>query len=154
MIRPATIEDAAAIHRVVVAARMFTDDEAGFVPGLLADFLSAPKDASHGLVVLDDGGVIGVAYWHPVEMADRVVDLTMIAVDPMAQGNGQGRALMRHAEEQARGAGQRLMIVQTSGTDQYAGTRRFYAAIGYDEQARVRDYWTDGDDMVMFRLAL
>lgn len=154
MIRTATTEDAAGIHRVVVAAGMFTEDEAGFVPGLLADFLSSRKDASHGIIVLDDGGVIGVAHWHPVEMADGVVDLTMIAVDPTAQGNGHGRTLMRHAEEQARGAGQRLMLVQTSGTDQYAKTRRFYAAIGYDEEARVRDYWTDGDDMVMFRLAL
>jgi ribosomal protein S18 acetylase RimI-like enzyme len=97
---------------------------------------------------------VGVAYWHPVDAADRVVDLTMIAVDPMCQGRGVGRALMRHAEDRARSAGQRLMVVLTSATDQYAGTRRFYAALGYEEEARVRDYWADGDDMVLFRLVL
>ena len=154
MIRPATLEDAPAVARVVVAAGMFTTEESAFVSELFADFLSSPKDDRYGLVVLDDGGVLGVAHWRPVEMADGVVDLTMIGVDPTAQGRGLGRTLMRHAEAQVRGAGQRLVLVQTSGSDQYAGTRRFYAALGYDEEARVRDYWTAGEDLVVFRLAL
>jgi ribosomal protein S18 acetylase RimI-like enzyme len=154
LIRPATIEDAPAVARVVVAAGMFSTDESAFVPELLASFLSSPKDARHGLVVSENPGVFGVAYCQPVEMADGVVDLTMIAVDPEAQGRGLGRTLMHHAEAHARGAGQRLVLVQISGSDQYAGARRFYAALGYDEEARVRDYWAPGDDMVMFRLAL
>jgi ribosomal protein S18 acetylase RimI-like enzyme len=154
MIRPATPQDGPAVARLVVAAGMFSTEESAFVPDLLREFLSVPRDARHGLVVLDDAGVQGVAYWQPVEMADGVVDLTMIAVDPAAQGRGLGRTLMRHAETQARSAGQRLVLVQTSGSEQYAGTRRFYAALGYEEEARVRDYWTPGDDLVMFRLAL
>ena len=154
MIRPATLEDAPAVARLVVTAGMFGAEESAFVPPLFADVLGSPRDGRHGLVVDDDAGVRGVAYWRPVEVADGVVDLTMIAVDPAVQGRGVGRALMRHAEAQARGAGQRLVLVQTSGRDQYAGTRRFYAALGYDEEARVRDYWTAGDDMVLFRLAL
>jgi ribosomal protein S18 acetylase RimI-like enzyme len=155
MIRTATLDDAPDAARVTVAAGMFTAEEAGFVPGLFADALAEPRGGEHGLVVDEvDGQVVGVAYWHPVEAADRVVDLTMLAVDPASQGRGLGRALMRHAEDRARSAGQRLMLVMTSGTEQYAGTRRFYAAVGYDEEARVRDYWEDGDDMVLFRLVL
>ncbi len=154
MIRPAMLEDAGSVARVVVAAGMFSTEESAFVPRLLEDVLGSARDARHGLVVDDDAGVRGVAHWRPVEMADGVVDLTMIAVDPAAQGRGIGRTLVRHVEERARGAGQRLVLVQTSGSDRYAGTRRFYAALGYDEEARVRDYWTAGDDMVLFRLAL
>lgn len=154
MIRPAALEDAPAVTRVVVAAGMFSPEESAFIPDLLADFLASPEDARHGFVVHDDGSVLGVAYWRPIEVADGVVDLTMIGIDPAAQGRGLGRALMRHAEAQVRDAGQRLVLVQTSGSEQYAGTRRFYAALGYDEEARVRDYWTAGDDLVLFRLAL
>lgn len=154
MIRPATLEDAAAIARVVVAARMFDAEDAGVVTDLVAEAVSGPQDARHGLVVLDDAGVLGVAYWRPVELADGVVDLTMLGVDPAVQGQGHGRTLMRYAEERVRGAGQRLLVVQTSGSEQYAGTRRFYAALGYDEEARVRDYWAAGDDLVVFRLAV
>jgi len=154
LIRPATTDDAPAIAQLVVAAGMFTSEEVGFVPELLGDVSSSPEDARHGLVVLDDDGVLGVAYWHPVDMADGVVDLAMIAVEPQTQGRGLGRTLMRHAESQVREAGERLMLVQTSGSEQYAGTRRFYRSLGYDEEARVRDYWAPGDDLVMFRLAL
>lgn len=160
MIRPALVDDAGPVAEVIVAAGIFTADQAAFVPDLLAQFLSEAKDDTHGLVVDVDvngravGHVVGVAYWHPVEGADGLVDLTMIAVHPRLQGTGRGRALLRYAEDRARAAGQRLMLVQTSGTDQYAGTRRFYTSLGYEQEATVRDYWAAGDDMVMFRFEL
>lgn len=78
----------------------------------------------------------------------------MTAVHADAQGSGRGRALMHRAEHSARGAGQRLMLVQTSSTEQYAGTRRFYEALGYVQVAEVANLWADGDGMVMFRLDL
>ena len=82
--------------------------------------------------------------------ADRVVDLTMSAVRPDLQGAGRGAALMRHAEQDLRRRCQRLLVVRTSGTEQYAGTRAFYRGLGYLEASRLPDYWTDGDDLVMF----
>lgn len=57
---------------------------------------------------------------------------------------------MRHLEDDLRGRGQRLLLVETSGTAQYARTREFYGRCGYAQEARVRDYWTDGDDLVLF----
>ena len=74
----------------------------------------------------------------------------MIAVRPDLQGGGRGAALMRHAEEDLRGKGQRLLIVRTSGTPQYDKTRAFYRGIEYVERSHVPDYWTDGDDLVLF----
>ena len=166
MIRPAVQEDAGPVAAVVVAAGMFTAAEVSFMPDLFADALAVPEDGAHGLVVdvLDGnaggeappavGPVVGVVYWHPVEAADRVVDLTMLAVHPALHGTGRGRAVIQHAQDRSRTAGQRLMVVQTSGTQQYAGTRRFYAALGYTLEATIRDYWAAGDDMVLFRLEL
>ena len=46
------------------------------------------------------------------------------------------------------------MIVDTSGTDDFAMTRKFYSQNGYEEEARIRDFWADGDDKVIFRKAL
>ena len=166
MIRRAVQEDAGPVAAVVVAAGMFTAAEASFMPGLFADALAVPEEGAHGLVVdvlygnaggeapPVEGPVVGVAYWHPVEAADRVIDLTMLAVHPALQGTGRGRELMQHVQNRSRAAGQRLMVVQTSGTQQYAGTRRFYAALGYTLETTVRDYWAVGDDMVLFRLEL
>ena len=73
----------------------------------------------------------------------------MIAVHPAVQGRGTGQATMRQVERDLTGRGARLLAVRTSGTDRYAGTRAFYDRCGYDRVARVADWWTDGDDLVL-----
>lgn len=69
---------------------------------------------------------------------------------PDLQGTGRGRALLRRVEDDLRARGQRLLLVDTSGTAQYDRTREFYVRCGYTDVARVPDYWSDGDDLVVF----
>jgi hypothetical protein len=52
----------------------------------------------------------------------------------------------------ARGA--RLLIIETSGLASFERTRAFYRALGYDEEARIREFFKAGDDKVVFRKAL
>jgi len=44
--------------------------------------------------------------------------------------------------------------VETSGTADFAATRRFYRQNGYEEEGRIRDFWAAGDDKVIFRKPL
>lgn len=152
MLRPITPEDIPAVVDLVVAAGMFTPEDAGF----LGTALEPQEDGTTCLVEDAPGGagLASVLLYRPEEAADRAFDLTMIAVHPDLQGTGRGRALMRHAEQDLRGRGQRLLVVRTSGTEQYAGTRAFYRRLGYAEHTRVPDWWTDGDDLVLFTLKL
>ena len=46
------------------------------------------------------------------------------------------------------------MLVETSALPQYDRTRAFYVKCGYEEEARIRDYWAADDDLVVFRKAL
>ena len=147
--RPFTAADGPAVVDLVVAAGMFSREEAGF----LADgALEADEDGATCVVDdADDGrGLASVLFYRPEEAAERAYDLTMIAVRPDLQGGGRGAALMRHAEDDLRQRGQRLLLVRTSGTPQYDRTRAFYRGLGYVEHTRVPDYWTDGDDLVLF----
>ncbi|CAA9312447.1 MAG: hypothetical protein AVDCRST_MAG07-696 [uncultured Frankineae bacterium] len=140
--------DGLAVVDLVVAAGMFSREEAGFLPDELL-----PGDGGGTCLVeeAEDGqGLASVLFYRPEEAADRAYDLTMIAVRPDLQGDGRGAALMRHAEEDLRRRGQRLLVVRTSGTAQYDRTRAFYRSLGYAEHARIPDYWTDGDDLVLF----
>ena len=50
--------------------------------------------------------------------------------------------------------GQRMLIIETSGLDGFALTRRFYLKHGYEEEARIRDYYQKGEDKVVFRKVL
>ncbi len=155
MIRRARTEDTAGIAGLAVATGMFAPEDAGFVTAMLDAYFAGADAEGHACVVDDDGeGPVGVAYSQPEAAADRVWDLTMIAVRPDLQGTGRGIALLAHVESAVREDGARLLLIETSGTAQYDDTRAFYARRGYDEEARVRDYWTDGDDLVVFRKAL
>ena len=106
------------------------------------------------IVGTQDGNVVGVAYWEPWRAADRVWNLLMLGVRPEFHGRGIGRRLIAEVERSLAAVDQRLLLVETSGTPAYAQARGFYTACGYDEEARVRDLWAPGDDMVLFRKAL
>ncbi|MGK5440422.1 N-acetyltransferase family protein [Micromonospora sp. URMC 105] len=154
MIRPSTPEDAAHIVELVVAAEMFTADDAPFVEEMMAGYFALDQAQGHRCLVDADSDLVGVAYYQPKIAADRVWDLSMIAVRPDRQGQGRGSTLIRHIEDDLRERGQRLLLVDTSGTPQYDRTRGFYRRCGYDEEARIRDYWQAGDDLVVYRKAL
>jgi GNAT superfamily N-acetyltransferase len=152
-VRPFATQDGSAVVDLVVAAGMFTPDEAAF----LAEGALEPDDEGSTCLVEDaeDGrGLASVVFYRPEEAADRAFDLTMIAVRPDLQGAGRGAALVRHAEQDLRGRGQRLLLIRTSGSPQYDRTRAFYRALGYVEHAPVADYWSDGDDLVLFTTRL
>jgi ribosomal protein S18 acetylase RimI-like enzyme len=58
---------------------------------------------------------------------------------------------LQYVENALRTAGQRLLLVETSGSADFKRTRAFYTKCGYQAEARVRDYYALGEDMVMFR---
>jgi ribosomal protein S18 acetylase RimI-like enzyme len=155
MIRRAVVDDIAAVARVVIATKMFEPEDEAFLTELFGDYFASKIAEGHAFVVdVNGAGVQGMAYYQPLAAADQGWNLTMIAVRPDLQGHGLGRELMKYVEDELRDQGQRLLIVETSATAQYDRTRKFYAKQGYDEEARVRDYWSDADDLVIFRKRL
>ena len=87
-------------------------------------------------------------------MTDRTWYLYWIAVDKQVQAKGTGGVLLRHAEDQIRCEKGRLLLVETSSLPHYELTRRFYAKQGYEVTAVVGDFYSDGDDLVIFRKRL
>ncbi|WP_058241796.1 GNAT family N-acetyltransferase [Thalassovita autumnalis] len=81
-------------------------------------------------------------------------DFLALAVHPIHQGKSAGAALVAAAEQRLQDAGARLLIVDTSGTADFAATRHFYRQNGYEEEGRIRDFWAAGDDKVIFRKPL
>jgi D-alanine-D-alanine ligase len=85
--------------------------------------------------------------WTPGTVATW--DLYWIAVDPAMHGAGVGTALMGEVEHRLHAERARLVVVETSSRSDYAPTRRFYERLGYDEVARVRDFYAPGDDRII-----
>lgn len=154
MIRPATPDDSMAVTALAVAAGLFPANDTEVPDRMMADYFGGNSGAGHMCVIDEEGDPLGVAYYAPAPATDGTWYLTMIAVRPDRQGQGRGAALMSHVEGALRAGGHRVLLVETSGTPDYERTRAFYAKCGYEEEARIRDYYAAGDDMVLFRKAL
>jgi len=145
--RHAELEIAAEVLRDAVAAP-------GPSGGLLRD--SADPTATRPYYALGaevDGGLVGWICWGETPCTDGTWDLYWLAVDPAAHGHGVGSALVEEMERRLTGTA-RLISVDTSGRPDYAPTRAFYAARGYQAVARVPDFYAPGDDQVIFTKAL
>ena len=106
------------------------------------------------LTCLFKGRPVGLCYAVPEELADGTWNMLALAVHPDHQGEGLGASLVKAAEEYLINKRQRILIVETSGTDAFARARKLYAGNGYEEEARIRDFWAEGDDKVIFRKTL
>jgi GNAT superfamily N-acetyltransferase len=155
MIRSATQHDTAAVVALTVASELFTAEESTVVEAMLKEYFAGRDAQGHTCVVDEvDRDLFAVAYYEPIIATDRTWELTMIGVRQDVHRRGRGAALLRHVEEDLRSRGQRLLVIETSALPAFARARAFYLACGYDEEARVRDYFGTGDDMVLFRKAL
>lgn len=100
-----------------------------------------------------DGALVGWICWGPTPCTVGTYDLYWIVVSLDWQGRGVGGALVAEMERQLAGKA-RLIVVETAGRADYAPTREFYAARGYQVGATIRDYYSDGDDLVTYTKVL
>ncbi|MBC7769390.1 MAG: GNAT family N-acetyltransferase [Phycisphaerales bacterium] len=114
------------------------------------------EDTPFTLIVATEGAdealpIIGAAYFTPEVMAQGVMNLLFIGVLPDGRKKGVGQALLDHFEEAVRNSGSRLAIIETASDTMFAPAWSLYKKAGYDEEARVRDFYDDGLDKLVFR---
>jgi ribosomal protein S18 acetylase RimI-like enzyme len=146
-IRPLRRDDLHSAVALVAAADLFPP---GLLPDMAEPFLSGTSDELWWIAV----GGRRLAYAAPERLTDGTWNLLLLAVDPASQRRGLGRALVTTVVEALGKAGGRLLIVETSGTAEFAGTQLFYRRLGFRREARVRDFYGPGDDKVIFTLQL
>jgi len=152
MIAVPTPADGAGIHAITHATVVFNQEEKECVDELWDEYQAqgADKSGYYFLVDKDAGRVLGYACYGPRALTDRTYDLYWIAVDPNARGGGIGKRLLAATEQAVRELGGRILVVETSGMEKYAPTRGFYAATGYLLEATLKDFYKDGDDLVIY----
>jgi ribosomal protein S18 acetylase RimI-like enzyme len=152
MITIAIAADGPQIHNINAATTVFNQEEVECVDELWEEYLARGPERSgyYFIVEKEDGRLQGYACYGPRALTDRTYDLYWIAVSPNVQRGGVGRSLLGATEAGVRKLGGRLLIVETSGLSKYKATRDFYLAIGYTREAILKDFYSDGDDLVIF----
>ena len=152
MIVPAQETDGPVILAITAAAGVFTAEEVATVAKLWAEYAQRGETGSgYAFRVYREGeAVLGYTCHGPHDLTRATFDLYWIATAQAARRNGVGRALMANVETEVRSHGGRHIIVETSGLPTYKPTRDFYLSCGYEWEATVRDFYDEGDDLVLF----
>lgn len=139
---------------IAEAIGLFRPQELEALGQMLAEYFEGNLDPDHCWITYDDGEPVGVAYYAPEQYADGTWNLYFIAVHPDHQGKGLGGKLLRSVEQRLSERGDRILLVETSGLPNFKRTRAFYRKYGYEEEARIREFYKAGDDKIVFRKAL
>ncbi|MBI5876278.1 MAG: GNAT family N-acetyltransferase [Chloroflexi bacterium] len=151
-VRPTTRADAEAINRIAASVTVFSAEEVRAVGELLDLFFTDhAQDEFLFISAEDDGRVVGFACYGRIALTARNYELNWIATDPQAGRRGVAAALIGEVERIAREAGARYVNLETSATSPYAPARAFYDRQDYQIVARIPDYYSDGDEMLMYR---
>ena len=152
MISTATEADKTQITGITARAGVFSQEEIDSVPVMFDEYLEygTEGDGYNFLVYREDDQVLGYSIFGYRDLTEGVYDLYWIAVDLDARRKGVGRELITATENAVREMGGRMLIAETSGTEEYASTREFYVRIGYVNEATIKDFYKVGDDLKIF----
>lgn len=146
-IRPTKSTDIPALQLVLDGTELFPRE---MLPDMLAAFLSDEKSEDVWLTCENEGEAIGFCYAAPEALTEGTWNMLAIAVIPEKQHIGVGSAMIKHLEDALRADGHRVLIADTSSTEEFSNTRSFYRNNGYTEEARIRNFWAEGDDKITF----
>jgi ribosomal protein S18 acetylase RimI-like enzyme len=140
---------------VLSATGVFTAEEVTVASELIG--LGDDEAAANGYrfaVASDHGGAIGYACYGRAWFTDETWELYWIAVSPNLQRRGVGSRLLETVEAAASAERARMVLVETASKPSYEPARRFYESKGYTEVARVSDFYSQGDDKLIYRKSL
>jgi GNAT superfamily N-acetyltransferase len=142
------------VSRVVELTRntgVFREEEIAIADEVVSDAVKASGEERpyYALGAEVEGRIVGWICWGATPCTVATWDLYWMAVDPEMHGQGVGTALLEEMENRLSDKA-RLIVIDTSGRPEYAPTRAFYRARGYQTAAVVRDFYALGDDQVIF----
>jgi ribosomal protein S18 acetylase RimI-like enzyme len=149
-IRAVTPDDLPALKIVIEANDLFP-------PDMLDDMISGyfnSESSSDYWFTYEDSKPVAIAYCAPERMTEGTWNLYLIAVHPDCQRQGLGTSMLHYIEQILTARGERLLLVETSSLEAFKGTQKFYRQCGYEEEARIRDFYQGGEDKIVFRKSL
>lgn len=149
MIKPSTANDRPFIESILSESGAFDETSQAYVMSVFDDHINNGSDAVWRTAFHDEE-VVGVAYCNPEPVTLGTWNLLMIWIKAGHEGRGFGSALIRDIEQNIQRNSARLLIVETSGTEDFTTARAFYERNGFVLEARVKDFYAEGEDKLIY----
>lgn len=152
ILRDLRIEDRGPLQQMLYKIPSFDHEDQAIAMELISFALEtkAQKDYSFIVAVNDNDKSIGYVCFGPTPLTKGSYSLYWIAVDPEYAGRGIGTRLLKAAEENVHANQGRMILIETSSSQNYAATRHFYLKNGYALVETIPDFYRSGEDRVTY----
>jgi GNAT superfamily N-acetyltransferase len=154
-IRQMTAADKPALIQLVKQIPEFESGEVSIAEEVIDSFLNAPIASGYYILVAElESSLVGYICYGNTPLTKGTWDIYWMAVAPEEQAKGIGKTLIENAENDIRKHNGRLIIIETSSKPEYEKTRRFHSARGYENICCIPDFYSPGDDLLIFQKCL
>ncbi|MEX1314856.1 MAG: GNAT family N-acetyltransferase, partial [Desulfotignum sp.] len=144
-------DDIEEIRNLVAGTGFFREDEVKIAAELVQERLEkGPASGYYFVLASKAGRLAGYGCYGPIPCTVAGYDIYWIAVSPKFQGKGLGQALLANMEQRISEAAGTRIYVETASQPRYAPTRVFYERCGYTVAATLPDFYSPGDDKVIY----
>jgi len=150
-IRKMTKRDKSPLMSILRDTPEFTPPELIVAEEIIDCYLQEPVTSGYFIIVATEARALaGYLCYGPTPLTEGTWDLYWAAVARNIRGKGIGKALWEAAEADINGKGGRLAVIETSSKPNYEKTRHFHQARGYENVGRIADFYSPGDDMLIY----
>jgi ribosomal protein S18 acetylase RimI-like enzyme len=143
--------DVDSIRNIVRSSGFFSTEEVEMAVELVHERLSKGESSGYYFLFVEiNERVVGYSCYGPIPCTEESYDLYWIAVLNDFRGRGIGRDLSERTEKKIGKMGGRRIYADTSSRDQYEPTRSFYRASGYELEAVLKDFYSPGDNKIIY----
>lgn len=144
-------DDVGRVKSLVASTGFFNAAEVEIAGELVSERLTKGVRSGYHFILAERGsGLVAYACYGPIAGTRTSFDLFWIAVSPEEQRKGLGVQAFNRAEAAMRKAGAEKIYADTSSSDRYAPTRGFYQRMGFEEEARLPDFYGPGDGKIIY----
>ncbi len=143
--------DPETVRAIAESTGFFYDVEIPVAVELVEEKLNSGNVCDYEFLFAEVAGrTVGYTCFGPVAGSEGSFDLYWIIVHKDFRGKGVGKMLMNETHRIICEMGGRMVIAETSSTEKYIPTRRFYETLGYRNEGMIADFYKEGDGKVFF----
>jgi ribosomal protein S18 acetylase RimI-like enzyme len=139
------------VREIVVSSGFFSEAEIDVAVELVKERLNKGIESGYYFLFAEkDRKVVGYSCFGPIPCTEESYDIYWIAVQEELRRSGLGAKILKRVENRIKRMGGKRIYVETSSREQYKPTRSFYSRCGYHKEATLKDFYSPGDDKVIF----
>ena len=145
-------EDKNNVREILGSTGFFYDFELEVAAELVQEYLEYGVESEYYFLFAEiDGKTVGYTCFGPIACTKHSFDLYWIGVHNDKRGLGLGKILMKESGKIIKDLGGKGIYIETSSREKYIPTQKFYDSCNCELIARIKDFYDEGDDKLIYR---